>query len=92
MIDMLDITTGKRDVRRYLSSSVILKTQVLLSKKSQSFPVDIKKNKLKWAGDLEGLKSFIFNSSAHFTVSNFEANEYENEKEADVSDVEIIDA
>ena len=32
------------------------------------------------------------NSSAHFTVSNFEANEYENEKEADVSDVEIIDA
>ena len=59
MIDMLDITTGKRDVRRYLSSSVILKTQVLLFKKSQSFPVDIKKNKLKWAGDLEGLKSFI---------------------------------
>ena len=59
MTDMLDITTGKRDVRRYLSSSVILKTQVLLFKKSQSFPVDIKKNKLKWAGDLEGLKSFI---------------------------------
>ena len=26
---------------------------------SQSFPVDIKKNKLKWAGDLEGLKLFI---------------------------------
>ena len=31
------------------------------------------------------------NSSAHFTVNDFEANEYENEKEADVSDVEIID-
>ena len=26
---------------------------------SQSFPTDIKKNKLKWAGDLEGLKLFI---------------------------------
>ena len=26
---------------------------------SQSFPIDVKKNKLKWAGDLEGLKLFI---------------------------------
>ena len=26
---------------------------------SQLFPVDIKKNKLKWAGDLEGLKLFV---------------------------------
>ena len=26
---------------------------------SQSFPIDVKKNKLKCAGDLEGLKSFI---------------------------------
>ena len=26
---------------------------------SQSFLIDIKKNKLKWAGDLEGLKLFI---------------------------------
>ena len=121
---------------------------------SQSFPIDIKKNKLKWAGDLEGLKLFISdelklkgkwksprggtwqflsehltvtwymtsktilfqgphgsevyntlkkkaeapavinndlnNSSAHLIVGDFEVNEYENEKEADVSDVEII--
>ena len=28
----------------------------------------------------------------HLIVSDFEANEYDNEKEADVSDVEIIDA
>ena len=120
---------------------------------SQSFPVDIKKNKLKWAGDLEGLKLFISdefklkgkwksprggtwqflsehltvtwymtsksillqgphgsevystlkkkaeaptvinndlnNSSAHFIVNDVND---ENEKEADVSDVEIIDA
>ena len=26
---------------------------------SQSFSIDVKKNKLKWAGDLKGLKLFI---------------------------------